>query len=577
MILPVEGSVFTITMASWLSLILELVFKGGVLVSFGWVATHLMRRGPASIRSQVWTGVFVAALILPLAFPIAGRISIFLGESSVYLQLEQMQPTFSQHLAVPGGGPLTSEESLPRVERSQDRSLAKPVAQNWLKISVWIWLVGVFAFSGRLLRRVLAGRLAARRAEPSSSRYLAFLLRKTQQQLGSDTPVEIRISPTEPAPFVIGVTRPVLVLPKSVHRWSRSAAVAMLQHELAHVARRDYLKIVLVQLACVLHWFNPLMWKCARRARLDLEVACDDRVLACGTNPFDYAQQLLQLAAQFRRSAPANATAVTMADITDLEERMTMILKNKKQTAPSRRTVIAVGALVSLIVLPVAATQFVAKAPALRDVEVSSDQAPPAPPAPPAQPLEPDTVTPATPAPPAPRPDLAPRPRVAPRPDAAPAPAMSPAPPADIAAPAPAAQTVSPSSPRQIDEIDKELSRVMLIEDQELEAMLVEFYASLKRSEHKNKRVMKADVPNELLKQIADRVVEQIPEGATGRMKLKTSTDDGTPLNVIIVKESVDAENVSRIALKISTDHGEEPGMTLLMMLGDGEEGLKMK
>ena len=43
-------------------------------------------------------------------------------------------------------------------------------------------------------------------------------------------------------------------------------AVAIVAHELAHVARMDWIKLLLAQVATPLFWFNPLVWMLAREA-----------------------------------------------------------------------------------------------------------------------------------------------------------------------------------------------------------------------------------------------------------------------------------------------------------------------
>ena len=72
-------------------------------------------------------------------------------------------------------------------------------------------------------------------------------------------------------------------MPEDANRWPLERLRIVLLHELAHVKRRDCLTHVVAQLACALHWFNPLAWIAARHIRTERERACDDLVLACGT------------------------------------------------------------------------------------------------------------------------------------------------------------------------------------------------------------------------------------------------------------------------------------------------------
>ncbi len=95
----------------------------------------------------------------------------------------------------------------------------------------------------------------------------------------------------------------------------------MLLHELAHVARLDCLTQTLAMVACAMYWFHPAAWWAARRLRVERELACDDRVIAAGTEPREYAGHLLEIAYALGASR-APALAVTMARRGQLESRL---------------------------------------------------------------------------------------------------------------------------------------------------------------------------------------------------------------------------------------------------------------
>jgi BlaR1 peptidase M56 len=72
----------------------------------------------------------------------------------------------------------------------------------------------------------------------------------------------------------------------------------ILCHELAHWRRRDHLAAFLAEiLLCVLPW-NPLAWWAKTRLSQLAELACDDWVLASGSEGTDYAASLLELVPQ---------------------------------------------------------------------------------------------------------------------------------------------------------------------------------------------------------------------------------------------------------------------------------------
>jgi len=93
-----------------------------------------------------------------------------------------------------------------------------------------------------------------------------------------------------------GWSRPRILLPAAARDWSDDRIRVVLAHELAHIARGDWGFQLAAEVLRILYWFNPLLWTACRRLRLESERACDDAVLARGTEAPDYATHLLALA-----------------------------------------------------------------------------------------------------------------------------------------------------------------------------------------------------------------------------------------------------------------------------------------
>ena len=76
----------------------------------------------------------------------------------------------------------------------------------------------------------------------------------------------------------VGISRPAILLPRVAQTWSPERLESILLHELAHVKRWDNLSNVVSQWACILHWYNPLVWWTAGKLKVERERACDDQV-----------------------------------------------------------------------------------------------------------------------------------------------------------------------------------------------------------------------------------------------------------------------------------------------------------
>jgi hypothetical protein len=129
-----------------------------------------------------------------------------------------------------------------------------------------------------------------------------------------------------PGPCTFGVARPVVLLPVTGADWSGPQRRFTLLHELAHVRRLDYLTTQVSNLACAVHWYNPLVWFAAVQARKLQEQACDDVVVNAGGTPSDYAQFLVSIAGDPRRVSLALPAAIGMVQRSQLHGRVTAIL-----------------------------------------------------------------------------------------------------------------------------------------------------------------------------------------------------------------------------------------------------------
>jgi len=132
------------------------------------------------------------------------------------------------------------------------------------------------------------------------------------------------------------------------HQWQW-----ILAHELAHVRRRDYLVRWLEWLACVLFWWNPVVWWAQRNLRAMEEICCDDLVISClSPKPKFYANSLLSAVEFLARPAirpPAMASEINSGGF--LERRFKMIVSEKPNQSSSRLLQACV-LLCAMVVLP---------------------------------------------------------------------------------------------------------------------------------------------------------------------------------------------------------------------------------
>jgi beta-lactamase regulating signal transducer with metallopeptidase domain len=133
------------------------------------------------------------------------------------------------------------------------------------------------------------------RAEVLVDGHWLSALARAQRRMGFKHGTALLTSDDLASPISWGLIRPVILLNSRAVEASAEAE-AIIAHELAHVARMDWIKLLLARIATALFWFNPLVWLLAREAHQLREEAADDSVLAADIVDTDYAQLLVGVA-----------------------------------------------------------------------------------------------------------------------------------------------------------------------------------------------------------------------------------------------------------------------------------------
>ncbi len=169
-----------------------------------------------------------------------------------------------------------------------------------------------------------------RQSAPAASPRLKSLLADCRRSLGFRKSVQLRLHPTLGSPAVTGLFRPTIYLPNHATDWSDDTLRMVLLHELGHLDRRDLWTAFTARLACLLHWFNPLVWVLRKHLLAQCEYACDARVIASGANRDTYAHALCDVAEQ--TSAPRGLLA--MAGRAPLRQRVERLIDQPRSTRP---------------------------------------------------------------------------------------------------------------------------------------------------------------------------------------------------------------------------------------------------
>jgi len=304
----------------------------------------LAKRQSAGTRARIW-GValvgFLAATVFSF-FPAAVHVSLL--PHSPGFGLDPRTAPLETLVKVPGNAP--SEAGSAGSEKAVGMLLSATRGGNALLL---LWGAGVVFCLGRWAsaqRKI--SRRAARAEAPAAS--VRAALTASLNRIGLKRPVRVVQSPGLPFAWTWGLRRPVIFLPCGAEEWPRPALELVLEHELAHVRRRDFRSEVLARAATALLWFHPAAWAALKNLRRERELACDDAVLDLGAKPSDYAAQLLKMAVS---AAPLNRKAypeLALSGRGGLQGRLASILDPRRASKQGRRG-IGINLALAMIVL----------------------------------------------------------------------------------------------------------------------------------------------------------------------------------------------------------------------------------
>ncbi|MEO8608276.1 MAG: extracellular solute-binding protein [Chloroflexota bacterium] len=224
-------------------------------------------------------------------------------------------------------------------------------------VLVMVWMLGVILIFARWLRQLVRVWRVTRRGYAADADWMNLLATQARF-LKVKRRIRLLVSDEIAIPMTWGLWQPVILLPCDAHEWDGERRRVVLLHELAHIARRDYLTQWIVLVGCALNWFNPLVWKTARQALLEREQASDDLVLGAGVQNTDYAGHLLAIARNALYGRSFQMIGLAMAGRSDLERRIRGILNTRKNRRILLRTRSAAALGLLGLLLPLGGMQL---------------------------------------------------------------------------------------------------------------------------------------------------------------------------------------------------------------------------
>src|SRR5215216_6011594 len=291
-----------------LAILAESALRSLLLGGVVWVGLNLFRVRNPHMHMTSWAMVLLASLSMPL----------LMHWTTVTVTVDALPVPAAEHFwpAGPSGSPspeplydmLPAERSMVAAARS-----APVQALNWLALATTIYTL----VAGLLLSRLAIGL------------YLTWRLARAAKPMREPWTADwsVRVSSVIAGPVTFGST---ILLPPQCFDWDVRKRQAVLAHEGAHVANRDFYLLLLASLNRSVFWFSPFAWWHLTRLAELAEIISDATALEVVEDRLSYAEILLDLVQHIRR-APAG---IEMARACTVRSRVERILA--ATTAPAK-------------------------------------------------------------------------------------------------------------------------------------------------------------------------------------------------------------------------------------------------
>jgi uncharacterized protein (TIGR03435 family) len=245
-------------------------------------------------------------------------------------------------IAAPAVSATLAQVSRPFVMDSVIGGVSVPDAPRlfgWFAVAVLaVWLAGIIAMTVVRLRMWRQIRAAVRASSPWAI-----------PSLPMPASVDVRSTPGLMEPGVVGLWRPVLLVPSGIEDDLTPRQLAsVLTHELCHIRRRDNVTAAVHMIAEAVFWFHPLVWWIGSRLVDERERACDQEVVRRCGEPQTYAEGIVNVCRRYVEMPLACVSGVSGANV-----------KNRIRDIMTNRTIAKLSVVQKVVLAGVAAIAVV--------------------------------------------------------------------------------------------------------------------------------------------------------------------------------------------------------------------------
>ncbi|MBR3142045.1 MAG: hypothetical protein IKF09_02725 [Clostridiales bacterium] len=251
--------------------VLEMSVTGSIVILITMLARFLLKKRSKRFIMILWA---VVALRLLVPFSIESQLSIF---NYIPLKTQTLTATLQvQDAATPDRSADTQAVSADHAAMTEQQDVifdetavnmgneslsanltgAKPLPDIKTILST-VWLIGALGITAFCSVQYVLLKIKLRNAKKISG--------------------NVYVSDKISTPFVFGLLVPRIYLPDVLDKYEKEC---VLLHERAHIKHGDWLSKIVGVFAVAVHWFNPLVWLAYMLFERDIEMSCDESVVA---------------------------------------------------------------------------------------------------------------------------------------------------------------------------------------------------------------------------------------------------------------------------------------------------------
>ncbi|HZJ82333.1 MAG TPA: DUF6034 family protein [Clostridia bacterium] len=220
---------------------------------------------------------------------------------------------------------------------------------HWGQVVMGLWLAGIAGVLSFFIVTSARMNKKIKNTIIMPSEKIMAMLEYCKRELHIKKSIAIYVIEDITTPALTVSWNPKLLFPAHmIETMKDEQALFALRHELTHFKRKDHLVSLLLRVLEAVYWFNPIVWIASQEISMDMESACDSRVVKTmkKAEKSYYASTILEMFS--RDQSPQFILGMAMAGTRDVAEKRIRSIYMKGRTKSRVRFLVI--ALVAVLI-----------------------------------------------------------------------------------------------------------------------------------------------------------------------------------------------------------------------------------